>query len=639
MKQERTEFSIGQSSELEDLLEDLQNSAPQLSVFAGQPQPRSSASSLSSSSSSSSVCPASGDKQNLISDIMQLNSSQSAQHRGFPSVTAPAGYSGSRAVQQSRAPPPVRNLSMENNMNRAFPPQHRSSAPYALMQQQQQPQGMMGGHSGMGCADMMSAGQGWGPQGPHGATRMASNMNPALANRGVAPNRMNMQMMGNEMEMASYPQAPPNQTAPWPDRMMSVDHYGNQTRFPHFPPSDDSMTCLSTDAHADEGALLTQLCSVLKDFEGLEEIDKMLGIPSLAGQGPLSNQDQYLSPDSGLKPPLYSQHLQQQQSYGSMTSDPSYHRTVSGHMGQQRVAYPPMMRALGHRPGAPNQPGTPQPNNLRLQLQHRLQATNRQPVMNQMSGVSNMNLPLRSNVPNQGALNAQMLAQRQREYLSNHLRQRQQQQHLHQQRALMMRGGQGGPSGAQNPRMNPQSQPYAYPGNSYGTGLAPSPPPLSPAPNMTSMTSNMTSMTSNMAPLGGYSAFSYHSSGMSQQQQQDPGFSPLLSPRHQASGMMQQNQVPNQVQSQVQGQEAPPGYHQPNADINGWGPGPNASNGNNMYSSQSQFSQSGLMFSDGLTMSGGGGHMGALSDQVNDGLILDQLGMDLLQDNDQSAVS
>lgn len=34
----------------------------------------------------------------------------------------------------------------------------------------------------------------------------------------------------------------------------------------------------------DEGALLNQLCSVLKDYEGLEEIDKMLGIPTLAGQ-------------------------------------------------------------------------------------------------------------------------------------------------------------------------------------------------------------------------------------------------------------------------------------------------------------------------------------------------------------------
>lgn len=39
-----------------------------------------------------------------------------------------------------------------------------------------------------------------------------------------------------------------------------------------------------SEGQVDEGALLNQLCSVLKDYEGLEEIDKMLGIPTLAGQ-------------------------------------------------------------------------------------------------------------------------------------------------------------------------------------------------------------------------------------------------------------------------------------------------------------------------------------------------------------------
>lgn len=43
--------------------------------------------------------------------------------------------------------------------------------------------------------------------------------------------------------------------------------------------------CLAgPESQPDEGALLSQLCSVLKDYEGLEEIDKMLGIPTLAGQ-------------------------------------------------------------------------------------------------------------------------------------------------------------------------------------------------------------------------------------------------------------------------------------------------------------------------------------------------------------------
>lgn len=34
----------------------------------------------------------------------------------------------------------------------------------------------------------------------------------------------------------------------------------------------------------DEGALLNQLYSALKDFDGLEEIDRALGIPALVGQ-------------------------------------------------------------------------------------------------------------------------------------------------------------------------------------------------------------------------------------------------------------------------------------------------------------------------------------------------------------------
>ena len=37
-----------------------------------------------------------------------------------------------------------------------------------------------------------------------------------------------------EMEMNpayTQQQAPPNQTAPWPNRMMAMDHYGNQSRY------------------------------------------------------------------------------------------------------------------------------------------------------------------------------------------------------------------------------------------------------------------------------------------------------------------------------------------------------------------------------------------------------------------------
>lgn len=51
-------------------------------------------------------------------------------------------------------------------------------------------------------------------------------------------------------------------------------------------PQEEGVGCCGSgpEGHTDEGALLSQLCSVLKDYEGLEEIDKMLGIPTLAGQ-------------------------------------------------------------------------------------------------------------------------------------------------------------------------------------------------------------------------------------------------------------------------------------------------------------------------------------------------------------------
>lgn len=91
--------------------------------------------------------------------------------------------------------------------------------------------------------------------------------------------------------------------------------------------------------------------------------------------------------------------------------------------------------------------------------------------------------------PFQAPINAQMLAQRQREILNQHLRQR----HMHQQqqvqqRTLMMRGQglnmtssmvapSGIPATLSNPRI-PQAnaQQFPFPPN-YGTGL-PSPPPL-----------------------------------------------------------------------------------------------------------------------------------------------------------------
>lgn len=422
------------------------------------------------------------------------------------------------------------------------------------------------------------------------------------------------------------------------------------------------MGCCGTgsEGQPDEGALLNQLCSVLKDYEGLEEIDKMLGIPTLAGQGHLPDQDQYLGssdPAAGMKPPLYSQHYAGQPSYGGMPPDGGYHgQSMGSHMGAQRMphtCYPPMMRMpggagprqAGIRPGGPNPMMPPQPNNLRLQLQHRLQAQlNRQPMVNQMGGVSNMNLPLRSNVPNQGTLNSEMMAQRQREYLTNHLRQRQQQQqHMQQQRAMMMR-----------------TQGINMPPNMPTGGAAPTPMPMGG--------------TNPRLPQGNPQQFPYSSSsyGMSQQQQQqqqhqDPVScfpcgattpqSPLLSPRmgQGQSPMLQQNQGPPQTQHQGPNQGGPPSY-QPSADLNGWPQPANITSSNSVYPQQSQSHYStqpgGGMYSgnNNMNLAMGNNSMNPMSGQMSSmasmnteqgnesSLILEQItGIDMLTQEGESS--
>ncbi|XP_012708280.2 nuclear receptor coactivator 2 isoform X1 [Fundulus heteroclitus] len=696
-----------QRSELEDLLEDLQNTSQQ-QLFPSQPP---------SSSSSSSAPPAgsSVDKQAIISDILQMNSSSSSspgQHRAFPPIGPSASFNGVRSGQPGQGAPPVRSMSLDNNMGssptRPFPPQHRNNGPYPLQQQ-----GIMGAHASMNQAAAAnqalrgSMQQGWGPHAPTGGgagPMMAHGVSRMVPTRSGGPNvsraLVNMQMMGNDLDMAAPPyhaqQAPPNQTAPWPDRMMMMDPYGSQSRPPYGIPQEDGIGCCGSgpEGQPDEGALLNQLCSVLKDYEGLEEIDKMLGIPSLAGQGPLSDQDQYLGPSdppSSLKPPLYSPQYGGQPGYGGIPPDGMYSaQSMGGHMGPQRMApagYPPMMRMAGPRPpgmrpGGPNSMVPPQPNNLRLQLQHRLQAQlNRQPVMNQMGGVANMNLPLRSNVPTQGAVSAQMLAQRQREYLNNHLRQRQQQQqqqqhHAQQQRAMMMRAQgislppnmpSGGaaptpmPMGGANPRM-PQGnmQRFPYPASSYGTGL-PSPPPPPPHPGSSSPFSSPLSpshlLTSQgmmgnvggqysgvMSPPSQHSAFQFNTSGMGQQQQhQDPVScfpcgagtpqSPLLSPRmgQGQSPMLQQSQGQTQTQTQAPSQGGPPSY-QSSADLNGWSQPANISTSNSAYPQQSQSQYStqsgaGMYSSSSSSMNSVSAQMGSMNEQVGDSsLILEQFG-------------
>uniref|UniRef100_A0A3B3XWX9 DUF1518 domain-containing protein n=1 Tax=Poecilia mexicana TaxID=48701 RepID=A0A3B3XWX9_9TELE len=496
-----------QSSELDDILNDLQSAQPQL--FCEQ-RPVS--------------LPSPMDKQNIFNDILQMSESNAAmatqqQPRGLGPGMGQTNFGAVRPGQPGRALP-VRSVSLDMNVPSQQPSLQypiRANSPYPVMHQQQ---GMLGGHGmmpnqpGMGNAGLMTQGgprpamqqqqqqqpEGWtGPASapPIGASapgqqggmqgRMVPGNPPMRPNSQPAPRPMlqsplmanaqpdmDINMVGHHF---SQQQAPPNQTAPWPDSMMPIDQtpFVNQNR----PAQQDDLLCnpsLDQGSAVDEGALMSQLYSALKDFDGLEEIDRALGIPALVEQSQSLEPEQF-PPDPAImldqKPPMYAQQFGPPPSHmvprgfpGPPMQEPGFH-PMAGQMGP-RPPYP-MMRMQQRpvlRPGAvaPNQP-----NALRLQLQHRLQSQQKtQPMMTQMPGVSNVNLPLRASAPNQGNINAHMLAQRQREMLSNHLRQRQQQQQQQQQQQHIAMRAQGlslppnMAGGLSNPR-NPQAAPQQFP--------------------------------------------------------------------------------------------------------------------------------------------------------------------------------
>ncbi|KAF4022345.1 hypothetical protein G4228_014281 [Cervus hanglu yarkandensis] len=358
------------------------------------------------------------------------------------------------------------------------------------------------------------------PMRPSSQPGQRQMLQPQVMNMG--PSELEMNMGGPQY---SQQQAPPNQTAPWPESILPIDQapFANQNRQP-FGSSPDDLLCPhpAAESPSDEGALLDQLYLALRNFDGLEEIDRALGIPELVSQSQGVDPEQFSNQDSSLmleqKTPVFPQQYasQAQMAQGSYTpmQDPNFHT-----MGQ-RPSYATLR--MQPRPGLrPTGLVQSQPNQLRLQLQHRLQAQ-------------------------QAPINAQMLAQRQREILNQHLRQRQMhhQQQQVQQRTLMMRGQglnmtpsvvapSGVPATMSNPRI-PQAnaQQFPFPPN-YGIS-----------------------------------------------QQPDPGFtgatapqSPLISPRlaHTQSPMLQQSQ-------------ANPAY-QASSDMNGWAQG--SMGANSMFSQQS----------------------------------------------------
>ncbi|XP_048142162.1 nuclear receptor coactivator 2 [Corvus hawaiiensis] len=567
---------------LEEILDDLQNS--QLPQLFPDSRPGVPAGSV--------------DKQAIINDLMQLTSDSSpgaAVATQKPAMRiSQSTFNNPRAGQLGRLLP-NQNLPLDITLQNpagagTFPP-IRTSSPYSVIPQpglMGRNEGMIGSQGTLGNSSTgmmggnaprpaMASGD-WGSQAP--AVRVTCAPTAGAMNRPVqagmirnptasiplrpsnqpGPRQMLpsqvMNMGPSELEMNiggpqySQQQAPPNQTAPWPDSILPIEQatFGSQNRQP-FGSSPDDLLCNhpSSESPSDEGALLDQLYMALRNFDGLEEIDRALGIPELVSQSQAVDPETFPSQESSMlmeqKAPVFSQQYaaQAQMAQGSYApmQDPGFHG-----MGQR-----PGYTALRMQPRPGLRPAgivQNQPNQLRLQLQHRLQAQqNRQPLINQISSVSNMNLSLRTGVPTQGPINAQMLAQRQREILSQHLRQRQmQQQQQVQQRTLMMRG-QG----------------------------------LSMTPSMVATGGIPATMSNPRIPQANAQQFPFPPNyGISQQP--DPGFtgattpqSPLMSPRlaHTQSPMIQQSQ-------------ANPAY-QSSTEMNGWAQG--NMGGNSMFSQQS----------------------------------------------------
>lgn len=155
---------------------------------------------------------------------------------------------------------------------------------------------------------------------------------------------------------------------------------------------------------------MSQLYTALKDFDGLEELDRALGIPALVEQVtysvhkphphadgrfccslciflwlPFQSQSldlDHFSQDPSMmidqKPPMYTQQF----------GPPASHMAHRGYPGSamQEQCFHPMSGQMGPRPGYPmirmqTRPGLRpsgvvpnQPNTLRMQLQHRLQS-------------------------------------------------------------------------------------------------------------------------------------------------------------------------------------------------------------------------------------------------------------------------
>uniref|UniRef100_A0A8C6KF62 Nuclear receptor coactivator 1 n=1 Tax=Nothobranchius furzeri TaxID=105023 RepID=A0A8C6KF62_NOTFU len=392
---------------------------------------------------------------------------------------------------------------------------------------------------------------------------------------------------------------------------------------------------ITPEGRNDEKALIEQLVSFLSgtDESELIELDKALGIDKLVQGGCfdpfpqnfLSQQPTATPVPMDSKAPTYTSQL-------TPASQFPPELAVAGQQGQgfgaPRGAFPGGTAGVGLRPGMTRPTGTGlgvqvrlPPNQLRLQLQQRLQGPQQFHFLLHLLYNYVLFLP----PPQQPPLNAQMLAQRQRELYSIQHRQRQ----LFQQKVMLMRqnmaAGTVSPVGASRiPKVPPTTSQQQFnfpPGYNAMTRNTPTSPshfsPVSGGPldSKLSIRVPLNSQTL-MGGLQGQFDSNVNSSlqqGLFQQfggsavVQQDPPFPPELSPT--SPLLSPQNST---SQSPLLQQAPPPGYQSP--DMKSWQQtGMGSLFGQSGQGAGQPFGQQGVYNNMSITVSMAGGSGGVSS--------------------------
>ncbi|KAJ7416163.1 hypothetical protein WISP_73258 [Willisornis vidua] len=360
------------------------------------------------------------------------------------------------------------------------------------------------------------------------------------------PNEINIGMGGNPYGQLG----PSNQPGLWPDNVLSMEQAsrGSQNR-QLVRNSLDELLCSAptVEGQHDERALLDQLHTLLSntDVTGLEEIDRALGIPDLVSQGQALGlkQDSFQGQESSVmidqKSSLYSQPYQGQGA------------TMPGGFGNIQGQQPSFNSVMNQMSQFMNQ--------TRQTLEMKMES----PVSGNTSAMRSVMQPQVGS--QQGFLNAQMVAQRNRELISHHFRQ---------QRMAMM--------------MQQQQQPQAF----------------SPAPNVTATGSMDSALTGPPMAQVPPQQFPYPPNyGISQQP--DPAFSRVPSPPNPMISSRigpSQNPVMQHSQSATMFQSS---------EMKGW---PSGSMARSSSFPQQQFSHQGNPAAYSVMhMNGTSGHIGQMS--------------------------